>query len=157
MQKVSSQFKALSANNKRRKTLVSLTPLIDVVFILLVFFMLASSFSKWQTIKIDSSNNHAESTVKADLPPFLVQVATNKLMLNNKDIALSSLLEKAKAKPDDQVVILQPLADTPVQALIDILDALNEQTIAPLQLTHDPSWQLSKRTQKNVSQSLEER
>ncbi len=32
------------AEPRRRRSLISLTPLIDVVFILLVFFMLASSF-----------------------------------------------------------------------------------------------------------------
>jgi biopolymer transport protein ExbD len=33
---------------------VSLTPLIDVVFILLVFFMLVSQFADWRTIRLDA-------------------------------------------------------------------------------------------------------
>jgi biopolymer transport protein ExbD len=36
----------------RRRRLISLTPLIDVVFILLVFFMLASSFMEWRLIDL---------------------------------------------------------------------------------------------------------
>lgn len=38
------------AHPKRR--LISLTPLIDVVFILLVFFMLASSFMEWRLVDL---------------------------------------------------------------------------------------------------------
>ena len=36
--------------------LISLTPLIDVVFILLVFFMLASSFLDWRSIDLTVSS-----------------------------------------------------------------------------------------------------
>ena len=38
----------------RRRPLISLTPLIDVVFILLVFFMLASSFLDWRSIDLNA-------------------------------------------------------------------------------------------------------
>src|SRR3546814_1065083 len=38
----------------RRRASISLTPLIDVVFILLIFFMLASSFLDERAIEIDS-------------------------------------------------------------------------------------------------------
>jgi len=39
----------------RRRRLINLTPLIDVVFLLLVFFMLASTFLKFGTVKIDAA------------------------------------------------------------------------------------------------------
>jgi biopolymer transport protein ExbD len=35
-----------------RKRLIGLTPLVDVVFILLVFFMLASSFLDWRAMEL---------------------------------------------------------------------------------------------------------
>ena len=44
---------SLAPQNNRRRNLISLTPLIDVVFILLVFFMLASSFLDWRSITLD--------------------------------------------------------------------------------------------------------
>jgi len=40
----------LNLNQTRRKTSISLTPLIDIVFILLLFFMLTSSFVPWRTV-----------------------------------------------------------------------------------------------------------
>ncbi|MGK0476314.1 MAG: biopolymer transport protein ExbD, partial [Oleispira sp.] len=36
----------------KQRNLISLTPLIDVVFILLVFFMLTSSFVEWKFIDL---------------------------------------------------------------------------------------------------------
>lgn len=39
----------------RRKLHIALTPLIDVVFLLLVFFMLASTFMKFQAVPISAA------------------------------------------------------------------------------------------------------
>lgn len=41
---------SFSLTSRRKRKGISLTPLIDVVFILLLFFMLTSSFKKWQTL-----------------------------------------------------------------------------------------------------------
>jgi len=38
-----------------RRRVLSLTPLIDVVFLLLVFFMLASTFVRFSTVKIETA------------------------------------------------------------------------------------------------------
>ena len=43
--------------NSRRRALISLTPLIDMVFILMVFFMLASSFQTWRAIAVTASQS----------------------------------------------------------------------------------------------------
>lgn len=48
----------------RRRTVISLTPLIDVVFILLLFFMLASNFSQERSVSW-SSVGEGESRVEA--------------------------------------------------------------------------------------------
>ena len=47
------------AKPRRRRSPISLTPLIDVVFILLVFFMLASSFLDWRSITLAAPSAEA--------------------------------------------------------------------------------------------------
>lgn len=63
------QVDSLSDNGRRARP-ISLTALIDVVFILLMFFMLTSSFSQWQMLDllVPTSNEHAEQ----DAPPVLI-------------------------------------------------------------------------------------
>jgi biopolymer transport protein ExbD len=46
--------------SQRRR--VSLTPLIDVVFLLLIFFMLASTFLKFGTVKVETAGAGAQTT-----------------------------------------------------------------------------------------------
>ena len=52
-------FSALASSQRRRRALVSLTPLIDVVFILLLFFMLASNFLDLHSIALDAPTGAA--------------------------------------------------------------------------------------------------
>ena len=54
----------------RRARPISLTALIDVVFILLMFFMLTSSFSQWQMLDLTIPSAH--KAAKEDVPPVVV-------------------------------------------------------------------------------------
>ena len=61
------------ANPSRPKRAISLTPLIDVVFLLLVFFMLASTFLKFGTVKLETAGAGTETIAPADI--VLIHVA----------------------------------------------------------------------------------
>jgi len=133
----------LADSARRRKALISLTPLIDVVFILLVFFMLASSFLDWRAVTLDTSA--AGAATAPEQAPFVVQVDTDALLLNGEAISLAALLAQARAcQPGDQAVVLQPMGETSVQALLTLLDALAAAGIQPLKLVDDPAWQPAK-------------
>lgn len=141
MQKPYSAPEKLADQRSRRKTIISLTPLIDVVFILLVFFMLASSFLDWRTVSLDT---RAASTLAApaQATPFVVEIRGDSLALNGTPITLEALLRQAQARrPADQPVSLQPLGTTPVQPVIRVLDALHGAGVRPLELIEDPQWQ----------------
>ncbi|MCS6239719.1 ExbD/TolR family protein [Shewanella baltica] len=140
MQAPFSQRPRLTAHPSKRKAVISLTPLIDVVFILLVFFMLSSSFLDWRTVALDTST--AGSPAPAEQAPFLVQISADQLQLNGETITLEALQQKAQGRqPASQIVSLQPQADTPVQRLVQVLDALNAAGITPLTLVEDSNWQ----------------
>lgn len=44
----------IGGRKSQRKVLISLTPLVDIIFILLVFFMLASSFLDWRSVVLQT-------------------------------------------------------------------------------------------------------
>jgi biopolymer transport protein ExbD len=130
----------LASLSRRRKSPISLTPLIDVVFILLVFFMLASSFMDWRSLSLDTSA--AGEPAPSEQTPFVVQIGADSLRLNGETIALDRLIDQAQARqPAEQPVSLQPLADTRVQAVVAVMDALNEAGVQSLRLVEDPQWQ----------------
>jgi len=131
--------KQLSVATARRRPVISLTPLIDVVFILLVFFMLASSFLDWRTLSLDTAA--AGAPAPAEEAPFVVQIDAGELRLNGDAITLAALIDAACARrPASQPVSLQPMAETRVQAVVRVLDALNAAGVGPLKLVDDPDW-----------------
>jgi biopolymer transport protein ExbD len=108
-----------------RRRLVSLTPLIDVVFILLVFFMLASSLVKWQSVEMD-----APAAATAGTPvvgSWLVRVQLDGMDLNAEAIAAAELAGRVAARIDEdpaQRILVQPEPGVSLQRLVDVLDLL---------------------------------
>ena len=71
---------------KEEKELISIniTPLIDIVFLLLVFFMLATSFIQKSTIEVNLSSGETLQTEKQKNDVILTLNKTGQIYLNNK-------------------------------------------------------------------------
>jgi len=59
-------------NPPKRKTGISLTPLIDVVFILLLFFMLTSQFIEWRSLDLNIGGRASSLPVDQERPVRLL-------------------------------------------------------------------------------------
>lgn len=98
-------------SSTRSRRIISLTPLIDVVFLLLVFFMLSSTFLKFGTVKIDSAGAGGGT---ADLSKIvLVHVGANgALQVNGAPVLLSDMKTLLDGHVDDgqneAVVVSKP-------------------------------------------------
>ena len=122
----------------RRRPLISLTPLIDVVFILLVFFMLASSFLDWRSIDLNAPAQAAAGPALEGA--LLVEIHPDRLLLSGEvvslDLLTSRIAERVEAKPDQRVVV-KSAAGVPLQNAVNVLDRLTEAGVAQLSLTRD--------------------
>lgn len=123
----------------RRKHGISLTPLIDVVFILLLFFMLATSFTDWRQISLATG-----TTASADQgpPPAVVRVAADGGLHYDGDSysahsLIPVLLQRQKAG-DLAAVIVRPAPDTELGPTVAALDAL-ANTGLPVALSRPPT------------------
>lgn len=66
----------------RKSKRISLTPLIDVVFILLLFFMLTSSFQRWHSVDFPNNTKPSDSSLSSSKEPvFLLLHTSGKLSL----------------------------------------------------------------------------
>lgn len=120
----------------RRKHSISLTPLIDVVFILLVFFMLATSFTDWRPITLATGIGKAQPH---KTPPAIVRVGANgTLHYKDKSYDEPQMLAKrlSTARDNDALsaVIVQPNANANLEVTIDALDSLSGAGVASLSL-----------------------
>ena len=113
-------------------TKISLTPIIDVVFILLIFFMLATNFQSFNKTEIKISNETA-SVSQSDKKIFLVEFnKDSEFKLNGTIASLDSIksdIISSKNNGDDFVVITKPSKDTDVQLMLSVLANLKSSNI----------------------------
>lgn len=111
----------------RRRNLVGITPLIDVVFIMLFFFMLASSFNRWQSIDLTlaAPGAHAASVVDAVTLPVRTGPEAE---WQGEWLAPDDLIARLAANGPGLVLVLQPLPGTPIQDLVWLLEAVRGES-----------------------------
>lgn len=126
----------LANNQSRRRALVSLTPLIDVVFILLVFFMLASSFLDWRAIDLTPPGEAAKTTATQSVS-MLIDVTEDGLRLGGQAVELAVLLTQVQQELTDKAdrpVVVRPQAGVSLQEVITLLDRLAAIGVTKLSL-----------------------
>ncbi|WP_417244078.1 ExbD/TolR family protein [Celeribacter sp.] len=103
----------------------SLTPMIDVVFLLLVFFMLAAQYSREATIAVRATP-HTISDAPYVGPPRLVDVTAEGVLLNGVNMPLAEItaqLPTLMETPTDTILV-RASGEVSVQMLVDLLDHL---------------------------------
>ena len=104
---------------------INITPLIDIVFLLLVFFMLATSFIQKSTIEINLSSG---KTVKIDNQKNTAIVILNKkglIYLNNKLINVTNIRKEINnivEKNPKYRILIKSHKKVPVQKVIRLIE-----------------------------------
>lgn len=119
-----------------RRRLIGLTPLIDVVFILLLFFMLASSLTRLHAVALDAPNSQTASSDSQ--PALLLRIqADGGLDLNGEPLETEALTDRLRAQlqqaPDLQVWV-QPADAVPLQMTLQVFDQLAAAGVPVLRL-----------------------
>lgn len=125
--------------NRRPRALISLTPLVDVVFILLLFFMLASSFTELNAITLDTPAAGAStSSVQGAL---LVEVRLDGVRFAGRYMSLDKLaavVAQRVAQHPQRQVLVQPGAGVNLQRTVRVLDRLTRAGVTHLSLMQSP-------------------
>ena len=108
----------------RRGRLIALTPLVDVVFILLVFFMLASTLEGRRGLAVGV----AEGSGSSEQPALLIRVhGDGRLDLAGRPVALADLgplLAPRFVENPDRSVLMQADTAVPLARLVAVMDAV---------------------------------
>lgn len=116
---------------RRTRRTISLTALIDVVFILLMFFMLTSSFTRWSEIAIDAP---AVAAAPAPEAPELLAVNRDGRIYRVGDAAPADLAQLVADLRVSAPVVLLPEANTPVQQIVNALQQLQQAGLPRISL-----------------------
>lgn len=109
----------------RRRRLVSLTPLIDVVFILLIFFMLTSTFVDRQIFSVDAPAPSAGAPDEDDVQLLRIKVTADGYIVDEQKLAKSDLIERLRqlaSREEARRVQIMPTERATVSAVTQLID-----------------------------------
>lgn len=113
---------------KRRKN-INITPLIDIVFILLLFFMLSSNFQHWRQIDLSSAEKTETKTDSEKVRVLSILDNLGAFSVNGKTYSLvdQAAVRALIAEQPTAVFAIQATEGVQTQTVISLLDALKQQ------------------------------
>jgi len=123
-------------NMKRRETLsADLTPLIDVVFILLIFFIVSSVFKKEElalALNLPSSN---AKEVEVEIKQLSIELSKDQLAYMGKKLSFDEFdTALSKVKNNKKDIIVRIDKDVPYSKVVKVLDMLQKYNLNNLAL-----------------------
>ena len=121
----------IQLNTIIRRRRPSLTPMIDVVFLLLIFFMLVARFGVDKVIDINLPSALGQSSQYEGVPRLVEIKSGNIVSLNGTQISLDQLSSKlSQLMPSpNAMIIVRSSADANTQDLLDVLLYLKSEKI----------------------------
>ena len=118
---------------------INLTPLIDVVFLLLIFFMVSTTFDTTSQLEIRLPE---ASDAKTSDPPQKLNLSidakgnfylNSRELTNNKSATLRAALERAM-QGERLPIVIQSDADSPVQSLVTAMDVVGQMGLTQVSI-----------------------
>ncbi|MGD9889181.1 MAG: ExbD/TolR family protein [Halothiobacillaceae bacterium] len=114
-------------HGRRDEVSLDMTPLIDVVFLLLIFFMLTASFTQAQRLQVELPKAEQGEAIKDPAKNWVIEIdAEGNYALNGEALAgdqLTLRLRELPERTDDTVILIRADAKTEHQAVVQALDA----------------------------------
>lgn len=115
-----------SERRRRSNVVLNLTPLIDIVFLLLVFFMLTAHFIQDQAIDITLPKANSSKPIEKDQYVEVVLTPEGELQVDNKPVAkedLEEIIRGALHAPDKRFVRLRGDHESNFGMAVHVMDA----------------------------------
>lgn len=117
--------KLLTGNSDDQEATVDITPMLDVVFIMLIFFIVTATFVKQAGIEVNQPQ--ASTAVVQEKANILIAIdADNRIWINRREVdarALRPNIERLHAENPKGSVVIQADRDSTNETLVQVMDA----------------------------------
>src|SRR5574341_980853 len=125
------------------KNIINLTSMVDMLFLILLFFLVTSSFIEQPNIKLELPSTKYASTSKLEERVLTIS-QDGKLFFQNKPVErkdLVSVLKNAFSKQDDKTLVMRADKNVYYGVIVDVMDAAKwaglKRVVAPSVLETD--------------------
>ncbi|MFU8876533.1 MAG: ExbD/TolR family protein [Wenzhouxiangellaceae bacterium] len=108
---------------------INITPMLDVVFIMLIFFIVTTSFVREKGLDISRPQQSDRQQVEEDIGQILVEIdSLSQITVNKRSVseqAVRANLERERAQQPRAPLIIAAHPDSTTNSLVVVLDAAN--------------------------------
>jgi biopolymer transport protein ExbD len=105
---------------------INLTPMLDVVFIMLIFFIVTATFVKEIGLDVNQPDEDKPKTIDPDKKSIVVQISSqNRITISQRQVDWRSVranIERLHAEAPEAPVVIQSHPESSTEALIHIMD-----------------------------------
>jgi len=120
---------------------VDMTPMLDIVFIMLIFFIVTTSFVKESGVTV--SRPSAETAAEDKKGNIMVAIKPNgEIWVDKRVIDIRSVranIEKLRAEAPESAVVIQADTDSRTGILVQVMDQVRLAGITNISIAADPS------------------
>ena len=124
------------------ETDVDMTPMLDIVFIMLIFFIVTTSFIKEDGIEIHRPNNNQSEAPPNPTSPILIRISdTGDVSLGGRLIdvgAVQANVETERSKKPKAAVIVQVAESAKTGVLVSVVDQAKKAGVDQVTVTKPP-------------------
>jgi biopolymer transport protein ExbD len=123
---------------------INLIPLIDVLFCLILFLVLTTSFNQRAALRLQLPQASAKAVPDATPPLFILVDVEGRFFVGNTEVAgrdvgaLKSAIGQAAGASRTQPVVLRADGRTPHQSVVTAMDALGQLGFTRLSIATNP-------------------
>lgn len=114
-----------AAQAEEEESKIDITPMLDVVFILLIFFIVTATFIKEAGIEVNRPDA-ATATVQEKANILIAITATDEIWINRRRVDIRQVrpnIERLKAENPQGTVVIQADKDSRNEVLVQVMDA----------------------------------
>ena len=118
---------------------INMTPMLDVVFIMLIFFIVTASFVKESGLEVNRPE--AATAVKKERANILVAISpNNEIWINRRRVdirAVQANIERLHAENPQGTVVIQADKKSTTEMLVKVMDAARSAGVSDVSLAAD--------------------
>jgi len=121
---------------------IDLTPMLDVVFIMLIFFIVTASFIKEAGIDVNRPDAPVTETPPEEANILIVVDANNDIFIDRRHIdprAVRANIERLHAENPSSSVVIQPSKRSANKMLVAIMDASRQAGVYSISIADNPN------------------
>ena len=135
-------MRRLTAKAEAEDNKINLTPMLDVVFIMLIFFIVTATFVKEVGLDVNQPEDDKPKTIDPDKKTILVRITNrDRVVIAGRDVDIRSVranVERLHAENPEAPVIIQPHPDSKTETMVHVMDTARLAGVQNVSLAAGP-------------------